>query len=134
VEAKPQAEPQAAKAAPQAPKPAPPTAKAEPAGAAKAPSGGAAKPAASSAPAGAAGGEKVMTRAELARCDGKEGRPAYVAYQGVIYDVTKSTSWGDGAHYDVHLAGRDLTQELAEAPHDDALLKEFPVVGKLAQS
>ena len=134
AEAKPQAEPQAPKSAPQAAKPAPPTAKAS------APSGGAAKavgpsaPAAKSAPAGAAGGEKVMTRAELARCDGKEGRPAYVAYRGVIYDVTKSTSWGDGAHYEIHLAGRDLTQELAEAPHDDALLKEFPVVGKLAQS
>jgi pyruvate ferredoxin oxidoreductase beta subunit len=134
AEAKPQAEPQAAKPAPEAAKPAPPTAKAPSAGAAKA-----GAPSAPPAPAKGAGAEaprseKVMTREELARCDGKDGRPACVAYRGVIYDVTKSTSWSEGLHYDTHMAGRDLTRELDQAPHGDELLKEFPVVGKLAQS
>jgi predicted heme/steroid binding protein len=31
-----------------------------------------------------------MTAADLARFDGREGRPAYVAYKGDIYDVSES--------------------------------------------
>ncbi len=79
-----------------------------------------------------AGGETVMSTEELAKFDGKEGRPAYVAYKGLLYDVTKSTSWEGGIHYDTHMAGRDLTQELEQAPHEEELLKQFPVVGRLA--
>ncbi len=79
-----------------------------------------------------AAGETVMSTEELAKFDGKEGRPAYVAYKGLLYDVTKSTSWEGGIHYDTHMAGRDLTQELEQAPHEEELLKQFPVVGRLA--
>ena len=74
---------------------------------------------------------KVMTVQELAKYDGKEGRPAYVACKGLIYDVSKSTSWEDGVHHDTHLAGRDLTQELEQAPHGEDMLEAFPVVAEL---
>jgi predicted heme/steroid binding protein len=71
-----------------------------------------------------------MTSAELARFDGREGRPAYVAYKGSIYDVTKSGMWGGGDHEGVHVAGRDLTSEHDDAPHD-VYVVDFPKVGTL---
>ena len=38
--------------------------------------------------------EQVFTKESLAQFDGKDGRPAYVAYQGKVYDVTGSTLCG----------------------------------------
>jgi len=80
-----------------------------------------------------AGAETLMKAEELAKFDGKEGRPTYLAYEGVIYDVSKSGSWKGGLHYDTHPAGRDLTEELAQAPHAEDLLKQFPVVGRIVE-
>ena len=34
--------------------------------------------------------EQAFTEESLARFDGRDGRPAYVAYQGKVYDVTGS--------------------------------------------
>ncbi len=72
---------------------------------------------------------KTFTRGELVRCDGKEGRAAYIAYQGKVYDVTASFLWKGGRHQALHEAGRDLTTALAEAPHGSDLLARVPVVG-----
>lgn len=73
---------------------------------------------------------KDFTADELARNDGKDGRPAYVAYKGVVYDVTESAMWQDGLHDEEHQAGRDLTQAQADAPHDEYIV-DFPEVGRL---
>jgi predicted heme/steroid binding protein len=54
---------------------------------------------------------KEFTLEELAEFDGKDGRPAYVAYEGGVYDVTESAMWGDGDHEGAHEAGRNLTEE-----------------------
>lgn len=35
---------------------------------------------------------------QLAAFDGKEGRPAYIAYKGIIYDITNSRLWKSGRH------------------------------------
>ncbi len=72
-----------------------------------------------------------MTREELARHDGREGRKAYVAVKGTVYDFTGSKLWPDGDHETVHQAGQDLTEELKSAPHVRAVIERFPVVGKL---
>jgi predicted heme/steroid binding protein len=72
-----------------------------------------------------------MTLAELQKCDGREGRPAYVAVNNIIYDVTSSPYWITGNHLDTHRAGADLTNELATAPHVRSVVERFPVVGKL---
>ena len=58
--------------------------------------------------------EKIFTIAELSKCDGKEGRPAYFAYKGKVYDTTGSDRWADGAHYNMHFSGSDLTDEVFE--------------------
>jgi len=73
-----------------------------------------------------------LTLDELARYHGRRGAPAYIAYQGKVYDVSRSFLWQDGRHQVVHLAGRDLTGELEAAPHTAAMLERVPIVGTLA--
>lgn len=73
-----------------------------------------------------------MTIKELAHYDGRDGRPAYVAVSGSIYDVSNSPLWKDGHHLDSHQAGQDLTEELKAAPHVRSVIERFPVVGKIA--
>ena len=79
---------------------------------------------------------RTFTLAELAEFDGKEGRPAYVAVDGIVYDVTGSSKWPQGEHSPCDLgasAGRDLSDVLAKAPaRMRALIEAMPVVGKLA--
>lgn len=74
---------------------------------------------------------QTFTAEELAAFDGADGRKAYVAYEGAVYDVTDSAMWVGGDHMGEHVAGRDLTAEHADAPHD-VLVTEFPQVGTLA--
>lgn len=74
---------------------------------------------------------RTFTEDELLEYDGRDGRPAYVAFDGVVYDVSASFLWRGGAHQVVHHAGRDLTSELAHAPHGSEFLLKFPVVGRL---
>lgn len=71
-----------------------------------------------------------LTADELARFDGKEGRPAYFAYAGVIYDATGKTLWKGGSHVGKHLAGSDLTDALRHAPHGEDRITALPVVGR----
>jgi len=73
---------------------------------------------------------KDFTAEELKEFDGREGRAAYVAYEGVVYDVTESAMWGDGDHEGMHQAGGDLTSDHDEAPHD-VYVTDFPEVGRL---
>ena len=73
---------------------------------------------------------KEFTREELATFNGKDGSQAYVAYKGVVYDVTDSAMWGDGDHEGMHFAGADLTSEHEDAPHD-VYVTDFTEVGRL---
>ncbi|GFO69990.1 hypothetical protein GMLC_35690 [Geomonas limicola] len=76
-----------------------------------------------------AGGE--LTADQLASYDGKEGRPAYFAYHGKIYDATASRLWKQGVHMGRHNAGMDLTQALDLAPHGEDKVLGLPEVGTL---
>ncbi|MCL4490346.1 MAG: CopD family protein [Nitrospirae bacterium] len=67
----------------------------------------------------------------LLQYDGREGRPAYVVYNGAIYDVSKSKLWKNGSHMRKHLAGHDLTDALKTAPHGEDKVLAMPVVGTL---
>ena len=68
---------------------------------------------------------------ELCQFDGKEGRQAYVAYKGMIYDVTASKLWKGGNHLKKHSAGIDLTDVLKSAPHEEEKVLSMPLIGKL---
>ncbi len=76
--------------------------------------------------------ERVFTMAELAQFNGKDGRPAFIAYAGRVYDVSESLMWENGEHEDEHSAGIDCTDDLDFAPHNDYVLQDFPVVGVLS--
>jgi predicted heme/steroid binding protein len=75
-----------------------------------------------------------MTPEELAGYDGKEGRRAYAAVSGKVYDFTESPMWRHGLHAGQHQAGTDLTDDLAKAPHVRALVERFPVIALLEEA
>jgi predicted heme/steroid binding protein len=76
--------------------------------------------------------EKKITLQELAKFNGKDGNPAYVAYKGKVYDVSESPFWLSGDHLGSHQAGRDLTEELPLAPHGPENLDRVKLVGQLS--
>ncbi|MFD2743933.1 MULTISPECIES: cytochrome b5 domain-containing protein [Sphingobacterium] len=71
-----------------------------------------------------------ISRSMLARRNGQDKPEIWVAYQGIIYDVSSSRLWRNGQHYE-HWAGQDLTEELKDAPHSNQVFERFPVVGIL---
>lgn len=70
------------------------------------------------------------TRSQLALRNGQDKSEIWVAYQGLIYDVTESRLWRNGKHYE-HWAGQDLTAELAFAPHSETVFEKFIAIGVL---
>jgi predicted heme/steroid binding protein len=70
------------------------------------------------------------TRAQLALRNGQDKPEIWVAFHGMIYDVTRSRLWRDGKHYE-HWAGQDLTDELKDAPHTEMVFDKFKVIGIL---
>lgn len=71
----------------------------------------------------------TYTRNQLALRNGQDKEEIWVAYKGLIYDVSDSRLWKNGRHYE-HWAGQDLTNELADAPHTDNVFDKFKVVGQ----
>ena len=76
---------------------------------------------------------QTFTKEELAKYNGKNGKPIYVAHKGKVYDVTNSSLWDSGEHQGLHIAGVDMTKDIFDAPHDADVLERFPLVGTLAQ-
>jgi predicted heme/steroid binding protein len=78
--------------------------------------------------------ERKISKQELTENDGKNGKPAYFAHKGKVYEVTDSAMWMDGEHMSMHQAGKDLTEDLDMAPHGEENLKRVRYVGELAES
>lgn len=74
--------------------------------------------------------DKTFTLDELAQYNGKNGKPAYVAVDGIVYDVTNIKEWKNGEH-NGNTAGKDLTNAINSSPHGKSVLKDLPIVGKL---
>lgn len=71
-----------------------------------------------------------ITRAQLALRNGQDKPEIWIAYQGLVYDVTHSRLWRNGKHYE-HWAGQDLTDELKDAPHTEQVFEKLKVIGTL---
>lgn len=71
-----------------------------------------------------------ITLAQLALRNGQDKSEIWIAYQGLVYDVTNSRLWLTGKHYE-HWAGQDLTDELKDAPHTERVFEKFKVIGTL---
>ncbi|MDP1726133.1 MAG: cytochrome b5 domain-containing protein [Bacteroidota bacterium] len=72
----------------------------------------------------------TYTKSQLALRNGQDREEIWIAFEGNIYDVTRSRLWRDGMHYE-HWAGQDLTDELKDAPHTRNVFDKFEVVGIL---
>jgi predicted heme/steroid binding protein len=70
------------------------------------------------------------SRAQLALRNGQDKPEVWIAYLGLIYEVSSSRLWKNGKHYE-HWAGQDLTDELKDAPHTEKVFEKFKVIGKL---
>ncbi|ABD99179.1 cytochrome b5 domain-containing protein [Ligilactobacillus salivarius] len=71
--------------------------------------------------------EKIFTLDELKNYDGKEGRKAYIAVDGVVYDVTNVAAWQGGTHHGNN-AGNDVSDRIVKAPHGKSTLEKLEVV------
>jgi predicted heme/steroid binding protein/mannose-6-phosphate isomerase-like protein (cupin superfamily) len=73
---------------------------------------------------------REFTLSELAQFDGTKGRPAYVAVNGIVYDVSGNSNWSGAAHYGL-TAGKDLTSQFESCHGTASILAKLPVVGML---
>jgi predicted heme/steroid binding protein len=77
--------------------------------------------------------ELELTLEELKAFDGKNGNKAYVAVDGVIYDMSNSSLWKEGGHNGFE-AGQDLTDAIMnKSPHGIKMLDRVPIVGKIVE-
>jgi len=72
---------------------------------------------------------KTFTLAELAKYNGLNGQPAYVAVDGDVYDLT--AKFQQGKHFS-HYAGTELTNAFYSY-HAKRSLANYPIVGVLAK-
>lgn len=75
--------------------------------------------------------ERQFTVEELKEYNGKNGKPAYIAHKGKVYNVTDDYLWVDGEHQGEHSAGADLTENMSLAPHMEDVLERVKLVGVL---
>ena len=74
--------------------------------------------------------QKQFTLEELSKYDGSNGKPAYVAVEGIVYDLSKVAAWSGGTHFDLK-AGKDLTNEFNSHHGVIKKLSSIPKVGIL---
>ena len=73
-----------------------------------------------------------LTLEELTQYNGTNGKPAYVAVDGIIYDVSPIKAWKKGKHKGRHKAGAELGEEIKkQSPHGLKVLKRLKIVGKV---
>lgn len=73
---------------------------------------------------------REITKQQLALRNGQDKPEIWIAFRGLIYEVTESRLWKSGKHYE-HWAGQDLTEDLADAPHTDQVFEKFSPIGRL---
>lgn len=73
---------------------------------------------------------KEFTLNELAQYDGTMGKPAYVAVNGIVYDVSANSKWSGAVHHGL-TAGKDLSSEFEGCHGATNNLAKLPKVGVL---
>jgi predicted heme/steroid binding protein len=77
--------------------------------------------------------DRIVTEMELKRSSGERGTRKFIAYQGIVYDVTDCPKWRTDLHEQLHFPGQDLTGELPEAPHKEEVFTRpcVKIIGQL---
>ncbi|SKC72553.1 Predicted heme/steroid binding protein [Maledivibacter halophilus] len=73
---------------------------------------------------------RKFTMEELKENNGSGGKPAYIAVNGIVYDVSSEATWGGGTHFGIY-AGTDATKEFARCHGGSEILKKLPKIGIL---
>lgn len=75
--------------------------------------------------------QPTFTLEELAKFNGKDGNPAYIAVNGIVYDVTNNAAWAAATHFGL-TAGKDLTKEFASChAEQQQILSNLKIIGRL---
>lgn len=75
--------------------------------------------------------EPDITPDELMMNNGKNGNPAYVAVNGIVYNMSDVPSWAAATHFGMS-AGQDLTEEFLACHANQAIiLSRLQEVGRL---
>ena len=77
--------------------------------------------------------DKIISLLELKRSNGERGARKFIAYKGIVYDVTDCPKWENDLHENLHFPGQDLTSEFPDAPHREEVFKHdcVKIIGKL---
>lgn len=70
-----------------------------------------------------------LTIEQLSEFDGRNGSPAYIAVNGIIYDISNIPQWDMGVHFGVS-AGKDVTNRVYLC-HGGDILKLLNIVGRI---
>lgn len=73
--------------------------------------------------------EVVFNAETLSQYNGLDGEKAYIAIDGIVYDVSEEPLWMDGIHHGRFKAGNDLTDNMKNAPHGLSKLTGLTKVG-----
>jgi predicted heme/steroid binding protein len=76
--------------------------------------------------------ELHLSEAEIRLFNGEDRPSMYVAYKGIIFDVTSCPKWRIGLHEQLHFPGQDLTAELHDAPHGEEVF-DHPCVKRVGR-
>lgn len=75
--------------------------------------------------------QQEFTLEDLSTYDGTGGRAAYVAVDGIVYDVSNEATWGGGTHFGLY-AGKDLSSSFMGCHKGmSEILNKLPKVGVL---
>lgn len=79
--------------------------------------------------------DRTISIFEVKSNTGERGTHMWIAYNGIVYDVTDCPTWRMGLHEFLHFPGQDLTSELPDAPHAEEVFKHncVKIIGKLAK-
>ncbi|HEY5587656.1 MAG TPA: cytochrome b5 domain-containing protein [Candidatus Paceibacterota bacterium] len=72
--------------------------------------------------------QQKFTLEELSKYNGIGGKAAYVAINGIVYDVSSIQSWAGGVHHGVS-AGSNATEYFNTCHGDSKILDKLPKIG-----
>lgn len=78
--------------------------------------------------------QRTVSKAELAKADGRNGRDCYVAVDGYVYQIKGFTQWANGKHTPsggAAYCGADMSQAITKSPHGKQVLDKLIRIGPL---
>ena len=79
--------------------------------------------------------EPLFSRAQLLRHNGDDADEKWIAYDGIVYDVSDCPNWRGDLHRNLHFPGQDLSGELTDAPHAEEVFSRpcIKIVGRFTE-